>query len=397
MNIVIAPQAFKGSMTGMEAACAIAEGVSKANPDAQTVLIPMADGGDGTLEVLVNAPSQGSLETKGRYFETTVTGPMGEPVLATWGATGIHHMAVIEMAKASGLAIVPQDRRDPKKATTYGTGQLVQAALDFGYREIIVGLGGSATNDGGVGMAHALGARFLDKRGAQLPPYITSLSSLETIDLSNIDPRLVDTRLRGAIDVLNPLCGPQGASMVYGPQKGATPDILDELDAALKNYAEVIQRQLEINVLEMPGAGAAGGAGAGLVALMGGTLVPGADLICDAIGLPHYLADADLIFTGEGQMDGQTIYNKAPFVVARRARDWGVPVIAIAGTLGPGYESVLEYGIDTVEVAATSEMNLDEAMDNAQDLVRNAAERAMKAHLQLRNFELGNRKRKSQT
>ena len=403
VNIVVSPQAFKGSLGGMEAARAIAEGIHRAAPDVETVLLPVADGGDGTLEALVGNPAAGSDQAPvGRYFEAQVTGPLGEPVeRATWGVMGQQHTAVIEMAKASGLALVPPERRDPRIATTFGTGELIREALDAGYRDIIVGLGGSATNDGGTGMATALGARFLDATGKTLPPGGAALADLESIDLQGLDTRLKNTRLRGATDVLNPLCGPQGATMVYGPQKGATPEMLEQLDAALEHYAQVVlrdlatdvsktpgaeatdvtegvvRRQPAVDISKIPGAGAAGGTGAGLVALLGGELVSGADLICDAMGLNHYLADADLVFTGEGQMDGQTIFNKAPFVVTRRARSWGVPVIAIAGTLGPGYEGVLEYGIEAVEVAAPSEMVLEDAMANAYDLVRDAAERAM--------------------
>ena len=408
VNIVVSPQAFKGSLGGMEAARAIAEGIHRAAADVETVLLPVADGGDGTLEALVGNPAAGSDQAPvGRYFQAQVTGPLGKPVKwGTWGVMGQQHTAVIEMAKASGLALVPPKRRDPRIATTYGTGELIREALDAGYRDIIVGLGGSATNDGGTGMATALGARFLDAAGKTLPPGGAALADLESIDLQGLDTRLKNTHLRGATDVLNPLCGPQGATMVYGPQKGATPEMLEQLDAALEHYAqvvvlgdlaidvskktgeeatdvteEVVRRQPAVDISEIPGAGAAGGTGAGLVALLGGELVSGADLICDAMGLNHYLADADLVFIGEGQMDGQTIFNKAPFVVTRRARSWGVPVIAIAGTLGPGYEGVLEYGIDAVEVAAPSEMVLEDAMANAYDLVRDAAERAMREYV----------------
>ena len=431
VNIIVSPQAFKGSLGGMEAARAIAEGIHRAAADVETVLLPVADGGDGTLEALVGSPAAGSGQgPKGRYFEAQVTGPLGERVeRAAWGVMGLQHTAVIEMAKASGLVLVPSERRDPRIATTYGTGELIRAALDAGYRDIIVGLGGSATNDGGTGMAQALGARFLDAAGKTLPPGGAALARLESIDLQGLDTRLKIARLRGATDVLNPLCGPQGATYIYGPQKGATPEMLKQLDTALEHYAlvlhrelgidvskapggeaasdtgdvvgrqpaidvskipaasapnvaeDVVRRQPTIDVSKIPGAGAGGGTGAGLVALLGGELVSGAELVCNAMGLNHYLAEADLVFIGEGQMDGQTIFDKAPFVVTRRARSWGVPVIAIAGTFGPGYEGVLEYGIEAVEVAAPSEMLLEEAMANAYDLVRDAAERAMREYV----------------
>ena len=364
----------------MEAAKTMADGVRRAAPDAETVLLPVADGGDGTLDVLVSAPSPGD-GTGGRYFEATVAGPLGELQIARWGATGHLRTAVIEMARASGLALVPPDRRDPRTATTYGTGQLIRAALDAGYTDIIVGLGGSATNDGGGGMAQALGASLLDATGQELPPGGAALARLESIELGGLDPRLRSARLRGATDVMNPLCGPQGATRVYGPQKGATAEMVAELDDALRHYADVVRRELGIDVLDMLGAGAAGGTGAGLVALLGGELLPGADIVCDAVGLNHRLADADLVLTGEGRMDGQTLYNKAPFVVAQRAVAFGVPVIAVVGSLGPGYESVLEHGIDAVEPAATRGMPPEEAIAQADALVAAAAERAMRSYL----------------
>ena len=364
----------------MEAARAMAEGIRRAAPDAETGLLPVADGGDGTLDVLVSTPSPGG-GTGGRYFKATVAGPLGELQIARWGATGHLRTAVIEMARASGLALVPPDRRDPRTATTYGTGQLIRAALDAGYTDIIVGLGGSATNDGGGGMAQALGASLLDATGQELPPGGAALARLESIELGGLDPRLRSVRLRGATDVMNPLCGPQGATRVYGPQKGATAEMVAELDDALRHYAGVVRRELGIDVLDMPGAGAAGGTGAGLVALLGGELLPGADIVCDAVGLNHRLADADLVFTGEGRMDGQTLYNKAPFVVAQWAVAFGVPVIAVVGSLGPGYESVLEHGIEAVESAATGGMPPEEAIAQADALVAAAAERAMRGYL----------------
>lgn len=380
MNILIAPQAFKGSLSGMDAAKAMAEGVHRATPDAETVLLPVADGGDGTLDVLVSTPSPGN-GTGGRYFQATVTGPLGKLQIARWGATGHLRTAVIEMARASGLALVPPDHRDPRTATTYGTGQLIRAALDAGYTDIIVGLGGSATNDGGGGMAQALGARLLDAAGREIPSGSAALARLESIDMENLDPRLRRAHLRGATDVMNPLCGPQGATRVYGPQKGATEEMIAELDDALHHYADVVRRELGIDILDMPGAGAAGGTGAGMVALLGGELLPGADIVCNAVGLNHHLANADLVFTGEGRIDGQTLYNKAPFVVAQRAKGFGVPVIAVVGSLGPGYESVLEHGIEAVEPAATRDMPPEEAMAQADALVRAAAERGMRSYL----------------
>ena len=364
----------------MEAATAMAEGVLRAAPHAETVLLPVADGGDGTLDVLVSAPSPGD-GTSGRYFQATVTGPLGEPRMASWGVTGHLRTAVIEMARASGLALVPPDHRDPRTATTHGTGELIRAALDAGYTDIIVGLGGSASNDGGAGMAQALGVRLLDAAGRELPHGGAALARLASIDLGSLDQRVRSARLRGATDVMNPLCGPEGASHVYGPQKGATAEMVAELDDALHHYADVARRELGIDVVNMPGAGAAGGTGAGLAALLKGELLPGADIVCDAVGLNHRLANADLVLTGEGRMDSQTLNNKAPFVVAQRAKGFGVPVIAVVGSLGPGYESVLEHGIEAVEAAATRDMPPKEAIAEADKLVREAAERAMRGYL----------------
>jgi len=385
MKIFIAPQAFKGGLRGMEVARAMEEGVRRVCPDAETVLVPVADGGDGTLEVLVEGPSVGAgdasglsgRQRRGEYFQTRVTGPLGEPVLAAWGAMGDGRTAVIEMARASGLALVPPERLDPRVATTYGTGELIRAALDAGYREIIVGLGGSATNDGGAGMAQALGVRLTDDRGADISPGGAALASLERIDLGGLDPRVKECRIRAATDVNNPLCGPEGAAAVYGPQKGATPTLVEELDAALRRLAEVIRRDVGIDVLSLPRAGAAGGIGAGLVAFLGAELDSGGDIVCDAVELNRHLEGAGLVLTGEGRLDSQTIYDKAPIVVARRATAQGIPVIAVAGSLGPGYQVVLEHGITAVEAAAPATMPLQEALAHAHELVREATERAL--------------------
>ena len=370
MKIVIAPQAFKGGLRGMEAARAMEEGVRRVYPDAQTVLVPVADGGDGTLDALVDASG-------GRYFQARVTGPLGEPVVASWGVMGDGRTAVIEMAQASGLVLVTAGRRDPRLATTYGTGELVRAALDAGYREIIVGLGGSATNDGGAGMVQALGARLTDARAEEIPPGGAALARLESIDLRGMNPRLKECRIRAATDVTNPLCGPEGASAVYGPQKGATRAVVKELDAALRRFGQVIRRDVGVDVLALPRGGAAGGMGAGLVALLGARLDSGGEIVCDAVGLDRHMEWATLVLTGEGRLDGQTAYDKAPIVVARRAGALGIPVITVAGSLGPGYEVVLEHGVTMVEAATPADMPLQEAMAHAYDLVRDATERAV--------------------
>ena len=329
MRIVIAPQAFKESLSAREAAEAIARGVRRALPSAETALLPVADGGDDTLETLVET-------TGGEYREAQVTGPVGEPAPARWGVLGDGVTAMVEAAQACGMARIPRGYpRDPSRTTTRGVGELLRHALDRGHRRIIVGVGGSATNDGGAGMAQALGVRLLDRLGREVGPGGAALAALERIDASGRDPRLAEATVTVAVDVSNPLCGPQGAAATYGPQKGATPEMVELLDAALARMADVVRRDLGLEVRDLPGAGAAGGMGAGLVAFLGAELRPGADLVCDAVGLERRVEGADLVIVGEGRLDWQTAFNKAPFAVARRAQRHGVPVLALVGFAGP--------------------------------------------------------------
>ena len=372
MKVVIAPQVFKGGLSGMEAARAIQRGVLRVYPDAENVLLPVADGGDGTLEVLVGS--------SGSCFEAQVTGPLGEPVRAQWGVMPNGKTAVIEMARASGLALVPAERRDPRITTSYGAGELIKEALDKGCREIIIGVGGSATNDAGAGMAQALGASLADANGKQLKFGGAALSDLGRIELDTLDTRLRECRIRVAADVNNPLCGPLGAAAVYGPQKGATTEVVGLLDSALGRFAKIVERDLGVDLINLPGAGAAGGAGGGLVALLGAQLESGAALVCDALHLEEHLQGADLVIVGEGRMDVQTVYNKAPIVAAQRARKLGVPVIAVAGSLGERYQEVLEHGINDVESAAPPDLPLDEALRRADELVAEAAERVVRRY-----------------
>ncbi|PZC49072.1 MAG: glycerate kinase [Chloroflexi bacterium] len=372
VRIVVAPQAFKGSLSAREACRAIREGVLRVLPEAEVVLMPMADGGDGTLEALVEA-------TGGSYRETAVLGPLGDEVLALWGVTGDGESAVIEMARASGLVLVPQDSLDPRRASTYGTGQLIRAGLDAGCRRMIIGIGGSATNDGGAGMATALGARYLDAEGKVLPEGGAALARLVRIDLTGLDRWVGSCEFLVACDVTNPLTGPEGASAVYGPQKGATPEVVQFLDAALSRYGEVLAATVGRDVSNVPGAGAAGGLGAGLMAFLDARLQPGVDLIANAVGLDAALVSADLVITGEGRLDGQTVYNKVPVGVARRAKAKGLPVIALAGTVGEGHEQTLSMGIDAVETLTDGSIPLEEAIANAYALLADAAERAMRS------------------
>ena len=355
----------------MEAAKAIHEGVLRVYPQAQTVQIPVADGGDGTLDALVRS-------TGGEFFTRRVTGPLEEPVSALWGVMGDGHTAVIEMARASGLAMVPPPRRNPRITTSYGTGELISEALNRGYRRIIVGLGGSASNDGGAGMAQALGVSFLDSNGKELPLGGAALARLAKIDLSGLRRGLMEANITAATDVTNPLCGPEGASAVYGPQKGSSPAVVQMLDQALYHYSHIIERSLGLNVRGKSGAGAAGGLGAGLMAFVDAEIGSGIDLICQVLGLDGHLEGADLVITGEGRVDASTIYDKAPVGVGKRAKARGIPVIAMAGSLGPGHEEVYQHGIDAVVPIVDRPTTFEKSIPMTYELLRNATERTMR-------------------
>jgi glycerate kinase len=371
MKIVIAPQGFKGGVSALQAARAIERGVRAAVPEAETVLVPVADGGDGTLNALVDG-------TGGQVFRSTVAGPLGRPLQAAWGVMGDGQTAVVEMALASGLALLPPPRHNPRATTTQGTGEIIREALDRGFTRIIVGLGGSATNDGGAGMASALGARFLDAADLLLPAGGAALARLARIDVSGLHPKLAGAAVVGATDVTNPLCGPTGASTVYGPQKGATAEIVEELDSALENFARVIQRDLGQDVAERPGAGAAGGLGSGLMVFAGADLRSGIDMVCEVLGFDAQLEGADLVITGEGRADQSTVYNKAPVGVARRALALGVPTILLAGSLGTGFEELYQRGIAGIICIADRPMRFDQSLRRTEELLEGAAERALR-------------------
>ncbi len=372
MKIVIAPQEFKESLRGIEIAQAMREGVTRVWPDAQTLLVPVADGGDGTLQSLVDA-SDGELMT------ATVDDPLGRPIEAVWGALGDGRTAVIEMARSSGLALLKPEERDPLVTTTYGVGQLMSLALDAGYRHLIIGIGGSATNDGGAGMAQALGASLLDSDGKELAKGGEALANLSRIDVSGLDVRLSETKIDVACDVNNPLCGETGASAIFGPQKGADAETVAYLDNALHRYGNLLQRDLGRDVMEVPGAGAAGGLGAGLMAFTDAQLRPGADIVIDALDLDTRLEGASLVIVGEGQTDRSTIFHKAPVAVAQKAKTVGIPVIAISGSLGDGYELVHEHGIDAAFSILDCCMTLEDAMSDTAELVTKATEQACRA------------------
>jgi len=371
VKIVIAPQGFKGNLTALQVARAIEEGIKRVVPDTQTTIKPMADGGEGTVQALVDA-------TGGKMIATEVTGPLGKPVTAQWGILSDKVTAVIEMAAASGLPLVPPEKRDPLVTTTHGTGELIVAALDNGCRKLITGIGGSATNDGGAGMAQALGARLLDAKGKELPSGGTALAQLERIDISQMDSRLTDFKVTLASDVNNPLCGPNGASAIYGPQKGATETQVRQLDAALSHYADIIQRDLGIDLRDAPGAGAAGGLGLGLMVFLKARPIPGIDVIIKATDLMADLEGADLVFTAEGRIDCQSAMGKVPTGVALKAKEFGLPVIAIAGEVTDDCRIIYEQGIDAVVSIAPGPITLNQSMTEAEKLIGNAAECAMR-------------------
>ena len=368
MRIVVAPDSYKGSVSAPGVAAAMQRGIARIFPDAAIDPVPIADGGEGTVEALVAA-------THGELSHARVTGPLGEPLTAHWGVLGDGRTAVIEMAAASGLPLIPHDRRDPRVATTLGTGELIRAALDAGLRKIIIGIGGSATNDGGAGMARALGARFTDAAGHNLPEGGAALARLATIHLEGLDPRLAEAEIVVACDVDNPLCGARGASAVFGLQKGATPEMVAELDAALAHYAQIAERATGRPIAESPGAGAAGGLGAGLRFFTPAVLRPGVEIVLEAVGFDARVKDAAFVLTGEGRTDFQTAFGKAPVGVAKAAKRYRVPVFCISGGLGEGADEILAQGIDAVMSICDKPMHLAECIDDAEALIEAAAAR----------------------
>lgn len=339
MKIVIAPDSFKESLSATLCAQAIQRGFAEVFPQADYLCLPIADGGEGTVEAMVAA-------TGGKIIAHRVTGPMGAPVNGFYGVTGAGHTAIIEMAAASGLMLVEPTLRDPLRATSYGTGELIRHALDAGLRHIILGIGGSATVDGGTGMAKALGVQFLDEQGAPIAEGGGDLHRLAKIDVSNLDTRLAQCVIEVACDVDNPLTGPRGAARVFGPQKGATPEAVEQLEDGLTTYARLLQRLTEHPVLQMSGGGAAGGMGIAACVFLGAKLRPGIEIVLNAVGLEQAVQGASLVITGEGRIDSQTAGGKAPLGVAQVAQRHNVPVIGIAGVLGEGAEIVHQHGID---------------------------------------------------
>ncbi len=357
-KILIAPDSFKGNLTALEVAENIERGILSIISDVEVVKVPMADGGEGTVQSLVDA-------TKGRFIYKEVTGPIGEPVRAQFGILGDGRRAVIEMATASGLPLVPYDKRDPSKTTTYGTGELIKAALDEEVEELIIGIGGSATNDAGVGMAQALGVKFLDDNGDEVGAGGGELAKIESIDMSGLDSRIEEIDIKVACDVTNPLYGPEGASCIYASQKGADLEMVKELDNNLYHFAMIVNRELNKDIQNIPGAGAAGGLGAGLVAFLGAQLKAGIEIVLEANRFTEKLEGVDLVITGEGQLDSQTINGKTPIGVARAAKEYDIPVIAIAGNIDDDVDKVLKDEIDAVFSTNQRLVSLEEAINKA--------------------------------
>lgn len=367
MKIVIAPDSFKESLTALEVAKAIQTGFSRIFPNADYELVPMADGGEGSVQSLIDA-------TNGNLQKISVKAPLVNQVEAFFGLSGDKKTAFIEMAAASGLHLVPNEQRNPLITTSYGTGELIKAALNCGVEKILLGIGGSATNDGGVGMLQALGVKFLNAKKQEIDFGGEALSQIQQIDLSGLDKRLSQVAFEVACDVDNPLCGEQGASAIFGPQKGATPEMVETLDNALRHFAEQAQTQLGVEIADKAGAGAAGGMGGGLLLLPNVTLRSGVNIIIETTHLAEKIADADLVITGEGRMDAQSIAGKTPIGVAKIAKQFNKPVIAIAGSLREDYPVVYQHGIDAVFPIIRQLNSLEETLKLGKENLISASE-----------------------
>ena len=370
-KILLSPQEFKESLSGYEVASAMKEAILRVDPLVNIEISPVADGGDGTLKTMVDV-------TNGNIVEETVENPLGDQIQAEWGKLGTSQTAVIEMARASGLALLKENEKSALKTTTYGTGQLFKSALDQGIKKFILAIGGSATNDGGAGFATAIGARLLDKNNNAIYPSGENLSLIEKIDLSNLDQRIKDIEVQVACDVNNPLCGETGASAIFGPQKGASTNDIDILDSNLLHWSELIRNQMGKDVKDIPGAGAAGGLGAGLMAFVNAELALGADIVLNTLDYEKKLKDIDLVIVGEGQTDKSTQYNKSPVAVSTRAKKLGIPVICISGSLGEGYKECTNQGIDSFFSIVNKPMELEFALNNAYDLISSSTEEIYK-------------------
>lgn len=365
--IVLAPDSFKESMTAKEVCEAMERGIRTANSQIRCIHVPMADGGEGTMQSLVDA-------TGGRVYSKEVVGPLGNNVVAEYGILGNGEIGVIEMASASGIHLVDSEKRNPLITTTFGTGQLIKACLDKGVKKLLIGIGGSATNDGGAGFIQALGGRLLDENGDDLSYGGGALAKLHTIDLSNLDDRLKYVSVEVACDVNNPLCGKEGASYVFGPQKGATREMIEILDQNLSHYAEVIKEQLGKDVISKAGAGAAGGLGAGLMAFLDVKLKSGIEMVIEYANLEEKVRDADMVWTGEGSIDFQTQYGKTPLGVAMIAKKYNKPVIALAGRVGNDIDVLYDKGIDAIFGIMRGVTSIEEALVKGPENVEKTSE-----------------------
>lgn len=377
MKVIVCPDSFKGSLSAVNAANAIEAGLKKASEYMEVEKIPMADGGEGTVEALVMAAG-------GTIIPCEVTGPLGDRISSFYGVLNDGKTAVIEMAAASGLTLVPLEKRNPMVTTTFGTGELIRIAAEQGCKKILIGIGGSATNDGGMGMAQALGVNFYDRNGNKLGTGAKELTHIADIDMSSIYDTLRNIEIQVACDVTNTLCGSNGASFIYAHQKGATPDMIIELDEGLSKYADVIAKKLSVNIKDIPGSGAAGGLGGGLMAFLNAKLTSGIDFMIDASKMKEKVKKADLVITGEGQTDKQTSFGKVPIGIAKIAAGYGTPVICLSGSLGDGYEDVYRYGITGIFSIINRPMALPEAMDNAALLLEQSARSIGRMYLNLK-------------
>ena len=368
MHILVAPDSYKGSLSAKEAAEAMARGIRAVFPSASVTTLPISDGGEGLVQTLVEA-------TGGLYRDTVVSGPATAPVSARWGVLGNGKTAVVEMASASGLPLIPAAERDPGQATSLGTGQLIKEVLEARIPRLILGIGGSATNDAGSGAAAALGVRFLDAEGIPLPPGGAALARLARMDTTGLDPRLADLEILVACDVDNPLCGPAGATAVFGPQKGVAPDQIPVLDAALRRFSDIAARSTGRFVADIPGAGAAGGLGAALLLFTSAALRPGIEVVLETVNFSRYLESADLVLTGEGLTDSQTTRGKAPIGVAKAARAAGRPVICLSGGLGQGYQDIFLHGVNAAMPVPPRCMTLESCLAAGAPLLEEAASR----------------------
>ncbi|MBU3181231.1 glycerate kinase family protein [Clostridium psychrophilum] len=371
LTILLAPDSFKESMSAKEVCEAMERGIKKVNKNTNCIHVPMADGGEGTMLSLVDA-------TGGKIYSLNVFGPLGNRVKAFYGVLGDGETGILEMASASGIQLVTIEKRNPLITTTYGTGQLIKACLDYGVKRLLIGIGGSSTNDGGVGVIQALGGKFMDIEGNELGFGGGELGKLETIDLTGLDSRLKNITVEVACDVNNPLCGDSGASNVFGPQKGATVQMIEELDNNLRHYARIVKKQLGKDVLDVPGAGAAGGLGAGLIAFLNASLKKGIDMVIEYTKLEEKVKCSDMVWTGEGSIDFQTQYGKTPLGVARVAKQYNKPVIAFAGRVGENIEVLYEKGIDSIFSIVKEVTTLDEALINGKENLEKTAENVMR-------------------